>query len=147
MLNLWDMYQHVADLDPITPNMLLMGRQDSSLLQTLYDNEDLLGKRGRARCWQITSKHHTCQAWVIRSDGKELTVGQVVLVIDSWLPRALWPSGHSDWDLLRARQLSAFSYCEGQGHDLYTSSHSDWFSYLSLLKRLRTPQAVFLSDR
>ena len=79
---------HVADLDPITPNMLLMGRRDSSLLQTLYDNEDLLGKRGIPRCWQITSRLHsssiTCQAYrVIRSDGKELTVGQVVLVIDS----------------------------------------------------------------
>ncbi|XP_070409153.1 uncharacterized protein [Nothobranchius furzeri] len=34
----------VADLDPVTPNMLLMGRRDVSLPQALYDSEDLVGR-------------------------------------------------------------------------------------------------------
>ncbi len=34
----------IADLDPVTPNMLLMGRRDASLPQVLYDSNELLGK-------------------------------------------------------------------------------------------------------
>ena len=35
----------VADPDPITPNLLLMGRRDASLPQALYGPEALLGRR------------------------------------------------------------------------------------------------------
>lgn len=33
----------VADLDPVTPNLLLMGRRDASLPQVLYDSNNLFG--------------------------------------------------------------------------------------------------------
>ncbi len=93
----------IADLDPVTPNMLLMGRRDASLPQVLYDSNELLGK-----CRWQHSQVLADQFWnaFIRSyypelqgrpkwrlDGKGLAVGQVVLLIDHQLPRALWPVG------------------------------------------------------
>nr|XP_055049757.1 uncharacterized protein LOC129435890 [Misgurnus anguillicaudatus] len=93
----------IADPDPVTPNMLLMGRHDASLPQVLFDSNQLLGKR-RWRHSQVLADHFWTafiryylpelqgrQKW--RSDGKELAVGQVVLLIDHQLPRALWPVG------------------------------------------------------
>lgn len=35
----------VADPDPVTLNMLLMGRQDASFPQVVYHNDELTGKR------------------------------------------------------------------------------------------------------
>ncbi|KAL1250707.1 hypothetical protein QQF64_018503 [Cirrhinus molitorella] len=35
----------VADPDPVTPNLLLMGRRDASLPQAIYSSSDLLGRR------------------------------------------------------------------------------------------------------
>ncbi|XP_048061180.1 uncharacterized protein LOC125277035 [Megalobrama amblycephala] len=93
----------VADLDPVTPNLLLMGRRDASLPQVLYDSNNLLGRRKwrhsqvLADCfWTAFIRHylpglHGRHKW--RTDVKELTVGQVVLIVDPQLPRALWPVG------------------------------------------------------
>ncbi|GAA6093679.1 uncharacterized protein LOC113069085, partial [Tachysurus ichikawai] len=36
---------YVADLDPVTPNLLLMGRRDASLPQVLFDSANLIGRR------------------------------------------------------------------------------------------------------
>lgn len=92
-----------ADPDPITPNVLLMGRHDSSLPQALYDSSSILGTR-RWRHSQVLADHFwsmfirrylpTLQGrpkW--RADGDRLTVDQVVLIVDPQLPRALWPVG------------------------------------------------------
>ncbi|XP_073764218.1 uncharacterized protein [Danio rerio] len=93
----------VADLDPVTPNLLLMGRRDASLPQVLYDSNNLLGRRRWRHSqvladnfWTAFIRHHLPslqdrQRW--RKDGKELTMGQVVLIVDPQLPRALWPVG------------------------------------------------------
>lgn len=93
----------VADHDPITPNMLIMGRRDSSLPQAVYDSSDLLGKRRwrhsqvlADQFWSAFIRYYLPalqerQKW--RKDSKELSVGQVVLIIDPQLPRALWPVG------------------------------------------------------
>ncbi|XP_039531977.1 uncharacterized protein LOC120482073 [Pimephales promelas] len=93
----------IADLDPVTPNLLLMGRHDASLPQVLYDSDELLGKRRWRHSQVLADQFWTAfirfylpelqgrQKW--RSDGKEMAVGQVVLVIDNQLPRALWPVG------------------------------------------------------
>lgn len=93
----------IADLDPITPNILLMGRRDSSLPQVFYDQHNLLGRR-RWRHSQILADNFWTafirnylpglqerQKW--RTDSKELDTGQVVLIVDPQLPRALWPVG------------------------------------------------------
>lgn len=93
----------IADVDPVTPNLLLMGRRDASLPQVLFDSTNLLGRR-RWRHSQVLADHFWTafirdylpslqerQKW--RKDGKELTVGQVVLIVDPQLPRALWPVG------------------------------------------------------
>ncbi|XP_067306008.1 uncharacterized protein [Pseudorasbora parva] len=93
----------IADLDPVTPNLLLMGRHDASLPQVLYDSNELLGKRrwrhSQVLADQFWSAFTRCylpelqsrSKW--RTDGKEIAVGQVVLLIDHQLPRALWPVG------------------------------------------------------
>ncbi|KAL1273037.1 hypothetical protein QQF64_028899 [Cirrhinus molitorella] len=93
----------VADLDPVTPSLLLMGRRDASLPQVLYDSNHLLGKlRWRHsqvladNFWTAFIRHYLPSLqerhkW--RKDGKELTVGQVVLIVDPQLARALWPVG------------------------------------------------------
>ncbi|XP_076736554.1 uncharacterized protein LOC143415116 isoform X1 [Maylandia zebra] len=46
----------IADIDPITPNLLLMGRHDSSLPLVSYSDSDLLGRR-RWRHAQILADH------------------------------------------------------------------------------------------
>ncbi len=81
--------------------MLLMGHHDASLAQVLNDSNKLLGKR-RLRHSQVLA-YQFWSAFIRsylpelqgkpkwRSDGKGLAVGQVVLLIDHQLPRALWP--------------------------------------------------------
>lgn len=93
----------VADPDPITPSLLLMGRHDSSLPQALYDSSNLLARRQWRHSqvlanhfWSAFTRHYfptlqERQKW--RTDRKELAVNQVVLIVDSQLPRAFWPVG------------------------------------------------------
>lgn len=83
--------------------MLLMRRRDSSLPQALYDSEDLLGRR-RWRHSQVLAEIFW-SAFVRQylpslqdrpkwwSDSRELSVGQVGLVVDPRFPRASWPVG------------------------------------------------------
>lgn len=93
----------IADPDPITPNLLLMGRRDASLPQAVYSKSDLLGHR-RWRHSQVLADHFWVQftrnylpnlqlrhKWCISTP--DLTVDRVVIVIDPQLPRALWPVG------------------------------------------------------
>lgn len=93
----------IADPDPITPSILLMGRYDASLPQAVYDSSNTLGNR-RWRHSQVLVDHFWSrfvshylpslqerQKW--RTDGKYLTPNQVVLIVDPQLPRASWPVG------------------------------------------------------
>lgn len=57
-----------ADLDPVTLNMLLVERQDSSLPRALYDNEGLLGKRRRRRS-QVLADHFSTSVHLTLSAG------------------------------------------------------------------------------
>lgn len=93
----------VADPDPVTLNILIMGHQDSSLAQAIYDSTNLLGTRRWKHSqvladhfWSTFIRHYLPglqgrQKW--RKDGKDLSAGQVVLIVDPQLPRALWPVG------------------------------------------------------
>ncbi|XP_026029422.1 uncharacterized protein LOC113025652 [Astatotilapia calliptera] len=93
----------VADVDPITPNMLLMGRPDSGMPQVVYPEAELLSRRRWRQCQALAD-----QFWIhyIRNylpslqmrhkwqqERDELTVGTIVLIVDQQLPRALWPVG------------------------------------------------------
>ncbi|KAL0973497.1 hypothetical protein UPYG_G00204780 [Umbra pygmaea] len=93
----------IADSDPITPNLLLMGRRDASLPQAVYGSSDLLGRR-RWKHSQVIADHfwgqftrrylpnlQLRQKW--QKSTQDIAVGQVVMVIDSQLPRAMWPIG------------------------------------------------------
>jgi transposase InsO family protein len=92
----------VADIDPITPNLLLMGRRDASLPQVAYAPGDM-GRRRWRHCqnmadqfWlQFTRNYlptlQTRQKWHKASGNLE--VDSVVLIVDPQLPRAQWPIG------------------------------------------------------
>lgn len=91
----------VADLDPVTPNYLLMGRPDASILHVIYPESEILSRK---RCrhsqvladqfWTSFIKNYLPtlqprQKWM--SYSSNLTPGTVVMIIDHQLPRALWP--------------------------------------------------------
>lgn len=91
-----------SDLDPVTPNLLLMGRHDASLPQAIYDPSALGRRRWRHsqaladHFWSSFIRHYLPglqerSKW--RKDGTALSVGQVVLIMDPQLPRASWPVG------------------------------------------------------
>lgn len=93
----------VADLDPITPYCFLIGRRDASLPQVIYQESEMLSRR-RWRHSQLLAEHfwrhflkyylpdlQARQKW--RTDKKALEIGDVVLIVDPQLPRALWPVG------------------------------------------------------
>ena len=92
----------VGDPDPVTPNMLLMGRRDASLPQVSYAPDPLTRRRWR-HC-QMMVDHFWTQ--FIRSYLPSLQVRQkwhqptddllqdtVVMIVDPQLPRAHWPVG------------------------------------------------------
>ncbi|KAK9539574.1 hypothetical protein VZT92_004673 [Zoarces viviparus] len=92
----------VADPDPITPNILLMGRWDASLPQVVYAPTGM-GRRRWRHCqmlvdqfWiQFTRNYlptlQTRQKWQKAADN--IAVDSVVLILDPLLPRAQWPIG------------------------------------------------------
>lgn len=93
----------IADLDPVTPNMLLMGRPDSSLPQVVYPESELLNKR-RWRHSQLLADQfwrrflsnylpdlQVQQKW--HREAENLQPGTVVMIVDHQLPRAQWPVG------------------------------------------------------
>ncbi|KAI7790024.1 hypothetical protein IRJ41_019694, partial [Triplophysa rosa] len=87
----------IADIDPITPNLLLMGQRDSSLPQVAYAPGEM-GRRRWRHCQSIIDQFwthftrnylptlQTRQKWQRTSDNLE--VDSVVLVVDPQLPRA-----------------------------------------------------------
>lgn len=94
---------NIAALDPVTPNLLLMGRPDSSLPQVMYPATELIGRR-RWRQSQVLTDHFWSsfmrhylpnlqlrQKW--HAETKPIIVGSVVMLIDPQLPRALWLIG------------------------------------------------------
>ncbi|XP_051785092.1 uncharacterized protein LOC127528414 [Erpetoichthys calabaricus] len=94
---------NLADLDPVTPNYLLMGRPDSSLPQVVYPESDLLTRRRwrysqvlADRFWSCFLKYYllnlqTRQKW--QKQAANLADGRVVMLLDPQLPRASWPVG------------------------------------------------------
>lgn len=93
----------VSDPDPVTPNLLLMGRLEAALPQVMYARPDLLGTR-RWRHSQVLADHFWAsflknylpalqlrQKW--KMENPNLAVDTVVMIVDPNLPRASWPTG------------------------------------------------------
>ncbi|XP_048010442.1 uncharacterized protein LOC125244397 [Megalobrama amblycephala] len=92
----------VANPDPITPNMLLMGRRDASLPQAVYASETI-GRRRWRHCQNLIDQFwirylrdylptlHSRYKW--QKPTEPLTLDTVVMIIDPNLPRAQWPIG------------------------------------------------------
>ncbi|XP_022519806.2 uncharacterized protein LOC111190345 [Astyanax mexicanus] len=93
----------IADPDPITPNMLLMGRRDPSLPQVIYAETEILSRRRWRQCQALIDQFWTkyiksyLPSLQIRSkwhqEKDNLTIGTVVMIVDQQLPRAMWPVG------------------------------------------------------
>lgn len=91
------------DLDPVTPNFLLMGRRDGSLPQAVYPKSELLSRRRwrhsqilADQFWSSFIKNYlpslqSRQKWY--STSTDISLGSVVLMMDPQLPRAHWPIG------------------------------------------------------
>lgn len=94
---------NIADPDPITPNILLMRRQDTSLPQVMYADSEILSCRKwrhsqvlADRFWSSFIKDYLPslqgrQKW--KQDGNSISSDAVVMVVDPQLPRGLWPIG------------------------------------------------------
>lgn len=111
----------VANVDPITPNNLLLGRPDGSVPQVAYPEAELLSRR-RWRHAQILADRfwarfirdylpslQTRQKWT-RSP-PNLKDKAIVMIMDPQLPCALWPIGqikalhHSDDGVVRSADV------------------------------------------
>lgn len=94
----------LTDLDPVTPNVLLMGRPDGSLPQIVYPETELLSRRRwrhsqvlADRFWSSFLRNYlpslqTRQKW--HSTRADIAEGTLVMLVNPQLPRALWPMGH-----------------------------------------------------
>ncbi|XP_033637433.1 uncharacterized protein LOC117298338 [Asterias rubens] len=93
----------VADINPITPNILLMGRHDQSLPQVVYPVDELIGRR-RWRHSQVLADQfwsHFLKYYLPslqlrpkwQKDCRNLTCGDVVMIADPQQPRAHWLVG------------------------------------------------------
>ncbi|XP_026115567.1 uncharacterized protein LOC113094113 [Carassius auratus] len=93
----------ISDIDPITPNCFIIGRRDASLPQVVYQDSGVLSRR-RWRHSQLLADHfwrhfikyylpslQVRQKW--KSEKRNLQIGDIVMIVDSQLPRALWPVG------------------------------------------------------
>lgn len=92
----------VADLDPITPNILLMGRRDAALPQVVYAPAGM-GRRRWRHCQTLVDQFwlhfvrnyipnlQARQKW--QRSSQNITVDSVVLIVDPSLPRAQWLIG------------------------------------------------------
>ncbi|XP_073782539.1 uncharacterized protein [Danio rerio] len=94
---------NVADLDAVTPSILLMGRLDGTLPPVVYPKSEGLSRRRWRHC-QVLADHFWArfircylptlqcrQKW--RDTQANLTNGAVVMLMDPQYPRALWPIG------------------------------------------------------
>lgn len=92
-----------ADLDAVTPNVLLMGRLDGALPSVVYPKSEGLSRR-RWRHSQVLADHFwarfiRCYLPTLQCRQKwhgapvDLAVDSVVLLMDPQFPRALWPVG------------------------------------------------------
>ncbi len=92
-----------SDPDPVTPNVLLMGRPDGSLPQVVYPESELISRR-RWKHSQVLADHfwarfiRLCvpglqarQKW--QASPADIDQDCVVMIADPQLPRALWPIG------------------------------------------------------
>ncbi|KAK0138500.1 hypothetical protein N1851_024978 [Merluccius polli] len=89
--------------DPVTPNLLLMGRPDPSLPQAVYHDSELLSRRQWRVCqvlsdrfWVQFLRHYlptlqTQSKW--QADTSPLQLDTIVMIVDPQLPRASWPVG------------------------------------------------------
>lgn len=93
----------IADEDPVTPNVLLMGRPDGALPQVVYPMDKGLTRKRCRHCqimadqfWASFIRNYLPtlqlrQKW--HATAEDLAEGTVVLLVDAQLPRVSWPIG------------------------------------------------------
>ncbi|XP_033115740.1 uncharacterized protein LOC117115956 [Anneissia japonica] len=93
----------IAYPDPITPNMLLMGRRDTALPLVVFNDGEIRSKRHwrhsqfiAEQFWRRFMREYLPSLQIRQKWHREsckLKVGDVVLIIDSQQPRAQWLIG------------------------------------------------------
>lgn len=94
----------IADEDPVTPNVLLMGRPDGALPQVVYPMDKGLTRKRWRHCqvmadqfWARFIRNYLptlqCRQKWHDDTTEDLAEGAVVLLVDPQLPRASWPIG------------------------------------------------------
>lgn len=93
----------VADVDPVTPNSLLMGRPDGSLPQVVYPESEMLSRRHwrhsqvlADRFWSRFIRDYlpslqTRYKW--QASPPDLKDKTIVMIIDPQLPQSSWSVG------------------------------------------------------
>ncbi|XP_073721654.1 uncharacterized protein [Misgurnus anguillicaudatus] len=93
----------VSDIDPVTPNHLLMGRPDGSLPQVVYPQSEMISRKRWRQSqvltdlfWSSFIRYYlpnlqTRAKW--QDKVENIAVGNVVMLVDQQLPRALWMIG------------------------------------------------------
>lgn len=108
----------VSDPDPVTPNILLMGRLDASLPQVVFRDTEFLSNRRWCHShvlvyhfWSHFIKSHLPnlqqrQKWM--TDTRNFLPSIVIMVMDPQLPKALWPIGWIQNTLPAQKERSAW---------------------------------------
>lgn len=117
---------------------------------SLYDSADLLGRHRwwqnqvltdnfwSLLVWQYLPSLQECQKW--KSDGRELTIGQVILIVDPRFPQSSWPVG---------TVTEIFPAADGRVRSATVQRptlvlSSGWSLFLRSLRKVMAPQTVFL---
>nr|XP_055027021.1 uncharacterized protein LOC129416681 [Misgurnus anguillicaudatus] len=93
----------VADIDPVTPNSLLMGRLSSALPQVVYPESEILSRKRWRHSQILIENFWKCfiryylpdlqqrQKW--QKESENLQTDEVMMIVDQQSPRALWQVG------------------------------------------------------
>lgn len=123
----------IAEHDPVTPNMLHMGRPDASLPQVIYPESELLSKRRWRHSrlladhfWRRFLRNHlpefqVRQKWL--KEAENLQPGTVVMIVDHQLPRALWPVGQVTKVFPGEDGRTRAAKWKSKGKSIYVPSH------------------------
>ncbi len=93
----------ISDINPVTPSHLLMGRLDGSLPQVVYPQSEMISRKRWRHSqiltdlfWSAFIKYYlpnlqTRSKW--QKDVEDIAIGNVVMLVDPQLPRAMWLIG------------------------------------------------------
>ncbi len=111
----------ISDMNPVTPNHLLMGRLDGSLPQVVYPQSEMISRKRWRHSqiltdlfWSAFIKYYlpnlqTRSKW--QKDVEDIAIGNVVMLVDPQLPRAMWLIGKVSTSCQARMDISELQKC------------------------------------